>query len=239
MYPIRWLTGPLLVLCGSLITGSIAAAAREEAAVSPRVTKVALVSTQMVLERKFKLMAEAARAQGVELDWTQVDAEGEKGVARVLKNASLVLIDAPRQEDQAMVERLAGAQLRAAKVPGASINVMSPPVRLRTLGLPQPQAQRVFEYYVGGTRVNHERLAQYLKVLVTQGDESSVPPPVPLPNGAFTTPPTRKRCLPTWPATWRGGSSAPGVTRWPSTSLVWKPHPATSPMVKSACWMTA
>ncbi len=188
MYPIRWLTGPLLVLCGGFLSASGMAAAREEPAVLPQVTKVALVSTQMVLERKFKLMAEAARSQGVELDWTQVDAEGEKGVTRVLKNASLVLIDAPRQEDQAMVERVAGGQLRAAKVPGASINVMSPPVRLRALGLPQPQAQRVFEYYVGGTRVNHERLAQYIKVLVVRGDETSVPPPVALPNGGIYHP---------------------------------------------------
>ena len=74
--------------------------------------KVALLSSTMVLERKFQLMQEAARSQGVELAWTQVDAEGEKGVKRVLEGARLVLIDAPRTDDQALVERIAGAQLR-------------------------------------------------------------------------------------------------------------------------------
>ncbi len=102
--------------------------------------KVALISSTMVLERKFKLMQEAARAQGVELAWTQVDAEGEKGVARVLDGARLVLVDAPRSDDQALIERVAGAQIRAARLPGVGIHVMSPPVRLRPMGLPPVQA---------------------------------------------------------------------------------------------------
>ncbi|MGP1692730.1 MAG: cobaltochelatase subunit CobN, partial [Giesbergeria sp.] len=150
--------------------------------------KVALISSTMVLERKFTLMQEAARAQGVELAWTQVDAEGEKGVARVLDGARMVIVDAPRNEDQALVERLAGPQMRAARLSGVSINVMSPPVRLRSMGLPQAQAQRVFEYYVGGMRTNHERLFQYLKAVMNGSDASAVPPPVALPNGGIYHP---------------------------------------------------
>lgn len=151
-------------------------------------SKVALISTKLVLERKFKLMAEAAKSQGVDLAWTQVDVEGDKGVARVLKDAALVLIDAPRQEDQAVVERIAGAQLRAANLPGVSINVMSPPVRLKPLGLPPAQSQRVFEYYVGGTRANHESLFQYIHAVLNKGDVAAVPPPVALPNGGIYHP---------------------------------------------------
>ncbi|MDP2770559.1 MAG: cobaltochelatase subunit CobN [Giesbergeria sp.] len=150
--------------------------------------KVALISSTMVLERKFTLMQEAARAQGVELAWTQVDAEGEKGVARVLDGARMVIVDAPRNEDQALVERLAGPQMRAARLSGVSINVMSPPVRLRSMGLPQAQAQRVFEYYVGGMRTNHERLFQYLKAVMNGSDASAVLPPVALPNGGVYHP---------------------------------------------------
>ena len=62
--------------------------------------KIAVVSTQFVLERKFKLMEETARKQGVDLAWTQVDREGEAGLRRVLKDASLIIVDAPRSDDQ-------------------------------------------------------------------------------------------------------------------------------------------
>ncbi|NUN63028.1 MAG: cobaltochelatase subunit CobN [Burkholderiaceae bacterium] len=152
------------------------------------VDKVALISSTMVLERKFKLMQEAARAQGVELAWTQVDAEGEKGVARVLDGARLLIVDAPRSDDQALIERVAGAQIRAARLPGVGIHVMSPPVRLRPMGLPPAQAQRVFDYYVGGMRVNHERLFQYLRAVLQGTDPAAVPEPVALPNGGIYHP---------------------------------------------------
>ena len=184
--------------------------------------KVALLSSTMVLERKFQLMQEAARSQGVELAWTQVDAEGEKGVKRVLEGARLVLIDAPRTDDQALVERIAGAQLRAARLPGVSINVMSPPVRLRAMGLPPAQAQRIFDYYVGGTRVNHERLFQYLRVLLQQGDESTVPPPLALPNGGIYHPDYDKTVFPDLPSYlrwWQQRSGRDGLVALPIIAM--------------------
>src|SRR5690606_37382034 len=70
--------------------------------------KIALLSTRMVLERKFRLLEDAARAQGVALAWVRVDVEGDPGVARALDGAAFVLIDAPRTDDQALVERVAG-----------------------------------------------------------------------------------------------------------------------------------
>lgn len=171
----RWIWMVAALLC--VLTGPVLAA-----------DKVALISSSMVLERKFKLLHEAARAQGVELAWTQVDVEGEAGVARVLDGARLLLIDAPRGEDQALVERLAGPRMRAAHLPGVGIHVMSPPVRLRSMGLPPAQAQRVFEYYVGGMRSNHERLFQYLKAVLNAGEAEAVPAPEALPNGGIYHP---------------------------------------------------
>ena len=150
--------------------------------------KVALLSTRMVLERKFALLETAARAQGIELAWTQVDAEGAAGVERVLDGARFVLIDAPRVDDQALVERIGGQRLRAAGIPGVSINVMSPPVRLRAIDLDPTRAQHVFDYYVGGTRINHERLFGYLRALLSGADAAAVPPPVALPNGGIYHP---------------------------------------------------
>ena len=150
--------------------------------------KVAVLSTQFVLERKFKLMEEVARAQGVELAWTQVDREGEAGVRRVLGDAKLVILDAPRSDDQAQIERVAGKLLRDRALPTTSINVMSPPVRMKALQMDRAQAQRLFDYYVSGTRQNHERLALYLKALMDGTDLASVPPPIELPNGGIYHP---------------------------------------------------
>src|SRR5690606_23550650 len=108
--------------------------------------------------------------QGIELAWTQVDAEGEAGARRVLDGARFVLIDAPRSDDQAQIERVAGQRLREEVLPTIGIHVMSPPMRLRAPHLDKEQAQRVFDYYVGGTRVNHERLFQYLQAVLQGGD---------------------------------------------------------------------
>lgn len=150
--------------------------------------KVALISTKFVLERKFKLMEAVAREQGIELAWTQVDAEGEAGAKRVLDGARIVLFDAPRTDDQAQIEKVAGKFLREKNLPTASINVMSPPMRLRALHMDKAQAQRVFEYYVGGTRVNHERLFQYLGAMLHGGDLNAIAPPLALPNGGIYHP---------------------------------------------------
>ncbi len=171
----RWIWMVAALLCA--LAGPVMAA-----------DKVALISSSMVLERKFKLLQEAALVHGVELAWTQVDVQGEQGVARVLDGARLLLIDAPRADDQALVERLAGARIRAAHLPGVSIHVMSPPVRLRSMGLPQAQAQRVFEYYVGGMRTNHERLFLYLKAVMNDQNADAVPLPEELPNGGIYHP---------------------------------------------------
>ena len=150
--------------------------------------RVAILSTKFVLERKFKLMQEVAKAQGIDLVWTQVDVEGEAGVRRVLDSARIVLFDAPRTDDTAQIERVAGKLLRDKSLPTASINVMSPPVRLRAINMDKDQAQRVFDYYVGGTRVNHERLFQYLRAVIQGGNLAAIAPPVALPNGGIYHP---------------------------------------------------
>ncbi|MBL8311646.1 MAG: cobaltochelatase subunit CobN [Burkholderiales bacterium] len=150
--------------------------------------KVAILSTKFVLERKFKLMETVAKSHGIELAWTQVDAEGEAGAKRVLDGARMVLFDAPRSDDSAQIERVAGKWLREKALPTTSINVMSPPVRMRAIAMDKAQAQRVFDYYVGGTRINHERLFQYLSAIINNKDTASIEPPMALPNGGIYHP---------------------------------------------------
>ena len=162
--------------------------------------KVAILSTKFVLERKFKLMEAVAREQGIELVWTQVDAEGEAGVKRVLTGARIVLLDAPRSDDTALINSVAGKPLRESALPTTSINVMSPPTRLRAINMDKDQAQRVFDYYVGGTRVNQERLFQYLRAVINGGDLAAIAPPVALPNGGIYHPSYDKLVFDTLPA---------------------------------------
>jgi len=150
--------------------------------------KVTILSTRFVLERKFHLMAEAAAKAGVALDWVQVDRADAARVRRALDGARLVIVDAPRPDDQAKVEAAAGELLRRLGAPGVSINVMSPPVRMRPLGVPPAQAQRIFEYYTLGMPVNRERLFAYLAALLQQRDPSAVPPPQTLPDGGIYHP---------------------------------------------------
>ena len=150
--------------------------------------KVALLSTQFVLEGKFRLMEAAARKQGVELAWTQVDRDGEEGVRRALKGAGLVIVDAPRADDQALVERVAGKALAGAAVPLVAIQVMSAPNRLRQQRIDPAVAQRLYDYYVGGMRANHERLFLYVRTWLARGDLARVPPPLEMPNGGIYHP---------------------------------------------------
>jgi cobalamin biosynthesis Mg chelatase CobN len=202
--------------------------------------KVALLSTSFVLERKFKLMEEAARLQGVELAWTQVDraepAGGEAGARRALQGARLVILDSPRSDDQAQIERVAGKLLREAGLPTVGVQVMSPPQRLRAMQMDAAQAQRLFDYYVGGTRANHERLASYLKAWLTGGDLAAVPPPIELPNGGIYHPGYEQAVfasLPQYLAWWQRKPAGIGrASPW----WRWRPAAATSAMARPACW---
>lgn len=147
--------------------------------------KVTVLSTSFVLERKFKLLEEAARAQGVELAWVLVDRVGEEGVRKALEGSKLVIVDAPRTDDRTQIERVAGKLLREANMPTLNIIAFARPAQFNTANLDAAVAQRLYEYYVGGTAANHERLAKYLKAWTAGGDVASVEPPVPLPNGGI------------------------------------------------------
>lgn len=150
--------------------------------------KVGILSTQFVLEQKFKLMEQAAKNSGVDLAWTQVDREGDVGVKRVMQNANLLIIDAPRNDDIALIERVTGGEVSKSSLPTLNINMMNPPDRLKPVNLDTAVAERLFEYYSGGTPINHERLFQYLNAMLTGGDVSKVPEPMKLPNGGIYHP---------------------------------------------------
>lgn len=150
--------------------------------------KVGILSTQFVLEQKFKLMEQSAKKQGVELAWTQVDREGEAGVKRVMENANLLIVDAPRNDDISLVDRYTRGEPTKESLPALHINKMNPPNRFRAVNLDPAVAERLLAYYSAGTPTNHERMFQYLNALLTDGDVSYVLEPVKLPNGGIYHP---------------------------------------------------
>jgi cobaltochelatase CobN len=172
-----WLASSLLVL------GATDGGAAEDPSY-----RVAILSVEFVMEHKFRLMEQAAAEQGVDLVWTHVDRDGEASVRRALQGARLVIVDAPREADQAAVARVAGELPGGASRPVVHINRMTPQRPLSAEGLDMALARRLSEYYLAGTATNHQRLFRFLQVLLDGGDVEAVPAPEPLPEGGIYHP---------------------------------------------------
>lgn len=159
--------------------------------------KVALLSTQFVLEHKFRLMQAASEGSGIDLHWVQADREGEEGVRKALAEARLVIIDAPRAEDQAQIEHIAGKLLRETAVPVVTFQTFGG--QISPIRLAPEIAERLYGYYVAGQKVNRERLFHYLRIWMQGGDLSEVPPPADLPDGGIYHPGHADSIFPTLP----------------------------------------
>lgn len=156
---------------------------------SAQAVKVAVVSTEFVLSHKFSLMEQSAAQANVTFDWVQVDAPNQRGgreaVARALQGADLVLIDSPRNDDQAKVEQIAGGLLKALSIPVIQINRMTRDNRLRAINIDVQKAEQVMSYYLSGMTQNRGLLFDYVNTLVKGGDLSQVSPPIEMPNGGI------------------------------------------------------
>ena len=171
-------------LCGRAL--SLAAAlALSSAAMAEKLT---IVSTDFVLERKFEMLQRAAEGTGLTIDWVQVDVHNPARISEALEGADIVIIDAPRSDDQALVQGMVGDFLNSVDIPILSVNVMSPPVRMRGVRLEAEHAQRMFDYYAGGTSVNFNRLAQYAQALLTGASVAAIEPALELPERAIYHP---------------------------------------------------
>jgi len=176
--------------------------------------KVTLLSTRFVLEHKFNLMQAASAGSGIDLHWVQADRDGEEGVHKALKNAQLVIIDAPRTDDQAVIERIAGNQLRELAIPIITFQTMGG--QIRPQHLPPEIAERLYAYYVAGRRVNYERLFHYLYIWLEKGDVSTIQPPADLPDGGIYHPGHTDRIFSTLPAYldwWEKQKAGPALER--------------------------
>lgn len=97
------------------------------------------------------------------------------------------------------------------------------------MGLPPAQAQRVFDYYVGGMRVNHERLFQYLRAVLQGADLAAVPAPVALPNGGIYHPAYDKGVFADLRSYLARGRHARAARRGARRWWAWRCRPVTCP----------
>ncbi|MDR2213010.1 MAG: cobaltochelatase subunit CobN, partial [Pseudomonadales bacterium] len=153
---------------------------------------IVLISTDFVLENKFKQMADSASETGIEFSWAQVDGAGADSARNLIAQADFVIIDAPRADDRGKIEATVGDLLRDATMPVVRISVMSPGDRLQGIRLEAAQTQRLFDYYVNGTRINQANMFAWLSALLDGGDAAAVAAPMPMPNGGIYHP--------AWPA---------------------------------------
>lgn len=154
--------------------------------------RVVAISTDFVLENKFRQMEAAARQAGVDFAWAQVDGKDAGEAARLIAGADFVIVDAPRSMDRGKVEAAVGKLLRDAAMPVVRLSVISPGDRLEAMRFDQARAQRLFDYYVNGTEANRANLFLWLRGVLGGGDPDAVAAPAPIPNGGIYHP--------AWPA---------------------------------------
>ncbi|WP_130538318.1 cobaltochelatase subunit CobN [Thiomicrorhabdus indica] len=181
--------------------------------------KVTILSTEFVLSKKFKLMQKAAKERGVELAWVQVDAKdgsgGKENVVKALQNAGLVIVDAPRSDDQAQIEIHAGEALRAlTDTPVVHIRRMTRTQRMQAVNLPLDIAAQVFGYYLAGMLENQHLLFEYAKAIIENGDLEAIPLPNEMPNGGIYHPNYQHQVfadLPSYLQWWQAKTSEDGT----------------------------
>jgi len=188
-----------------LVSWSTYASATEK-----QMQKVTIISTDFVLNHKFKLLANIAQQQNVAFSWVQVDAKdgsgGLKGVQKSLENAGLVIIDTPRNDDQSLVESIAGDSIRSLKVPVVQINRMTRKMRLKVNNTSGQIGQTIYAYYLGGMTENRRLLFDYANALIKGDDLTKIPPPVEMPNGGIYHPKYTKQIfsdLPSYVSWWQ------------------------------------
>ncbi|MGC4082308.1 MAG: cobaltochelatase subunit CobN [Vicinamibacterales bacterium] len=144
--------------------------------------KVALLSTEFVLERKFQEMQRAAATVGVTLAYLHVDHATSDAIRRALDGAALVIIDTPRAEDQAIVEKMAGGAVRDRQLPTMNVMTMSPPRTRYGVGISSEATEMLFKSYTNGTSANYTRMFRYITRGILRIERGDVLPPIELPE---------------------------------------------------------
>lgn len=113
---------------------------------------VLFITTSPVAPAKFRLLAEIAQPQGIEVEVRYVEKLPREIDAQLFAGYQLVVFDAPRDHLRDMVRGRLAAVLPGLRVPSLWIHDTQPSWR----GLPDALAQRLHSYYLNGSRRNFE-----------------------------------------------------------------------------------
>ncbi|QIB66106.1 hypothetical protein G3T16_12485 [Kineobactrum salinum] len=137
-----------------------------------------LLTSDFVLEGKLRAVQQAALASGVALHYFHAGHADTVAVSSALNQADLVLVDAPRGNDMAVIEQHFGELLQSHA--GARLTVVSSTVQAQALAA--EHAETMGRYYRHGTQVNFDGLFRYWAVRVAGTASGAIPAPVEFPE---------------------------------------------------------
>lgn len=162
-----------LVLCFAPILCWVNQAAAQT---SDRGASVRVVTVDFVLPGKLDRLERLARAAGLGMDRSYVEAL-QGPASSVAEGTGLVVVDTPRPNDVAKVAGVLGNALTESRTPWIRIGGGPPAFG----NLPPHHARRLIGYYAAGGPNNLAAFFAYAAALQRNDDPSVIPEPVPLP----------------------------------------------------------
>lgn len=148
--------------------------------------QVLILTTKFVTENKLKKLADTAKPTNVDIVYQYVENIGEESHLR--KPVSLIIVDAPRTEDQVLVNRGIDSIPQKDGTPTIQINRFNAQQPLQFQHIKQEHADTIYQYYISGMEANRKNLIQYLDHYLHQKKLDEVEPPQLLPDGGIYHP---------------------------------------------------
>ncbi|RFA28022.1 cobaltochelatase subunit CobN [Alkalilimnicola ehrlichii] len=164
----------LLLLACALLPLRAAAQAAE----APRML---VLSTEFVLDGKYRYLRKFAAEHGVALQQSYIERLTPDALQAQLANADLLLLDGPRASDGNRLEE-ALADLPALP-PRLLVSAAGP----HAAGLAEADVERLYAYFRNGGETNYRNLIRYVAAM-HGGDRATVPAPIVFPSAGFYHP---------------------------------------------------
>lgn len=145
-----------------------------------------IFTTEFVAENKFKQFVNIAKNSALNISYYYVEnIDNEKNI---IEKADFIIIDSPRSDDQALIDRILKNSLQKFTAPLVQINRMSPQQPLQYKNIASEHANLIQDYYLSGMESNRQALLSYIEHYLQGADLSLLTKPQPLPNGGIYHP---------------------------------------------------
>lgn len=154
------------------------ASSKSQAAAEP---VVRVIADESVLAGRLERLQAIASSAQVRLEWSYVDSLPQPP-RQWIAGADLLIIEAPLQSARQRVEERIGDALTNSRVPRLEATTR----RESHQGIPEPHGRTLVEYYKNGGEANLRNFFAYLRAWRTNGNYSTVTPPLIVPvNGYY------------------------------------------------------